>query len=59
MVGGKRYGPISEEELRRWVAEGRVRPNDPVWTEGMAEWAPAGPMLCVVLLQTNPLIFFN
>ncbi len=40
-VGGRRYGPISEDVLRQWAAEGRLRPTDQVWTEGMAEWAPA------------------
>ena len=41
-VEGRRYGPISEDELRQWIAEGRIRPNDYVWTEGMADWTPAG-----------------
>ncbi len=38
VVNGRQYGPISEEELRRWVAEGRLRPTDRVWSGGMAEW---------------------
>jgi len=37
-VGGKEYGPISEEELRTWLREGRVGPDNLVWTEGMADW---------------------
>jgi uncharacterized membrane protein len=41
-IGPQRYGPVSEEELRSWIAQGRVQPGDPVWTEGMANWAPAG-----------------
>ncbi len=40
-VGGQQYGPVSEEELRSWVASGRVRPADLVWSEGMAEWTAA------------------
>lgn len=42
IIGGQQYGPVSEDELRQWVAEGRVRPTDQVWTDGMATWAPAG-----------------
>lgn len=40
VVNGQQYGPISEEELRGWVAQGRVRPTDLVWTDGMANWQP-------------------
>lgn len=41
-IGGQRYGPVSEEEMRSWVAQGRVGSADLVWTEGMPAWAPAG-----------------
>ncbi len=40
-VGGTQYGPVSEQELRNWIAQGRLRPTDNVWTEGMAQWIPA------------------
>jgi len=40
-VGGQRYGPVDDDVLREWAASGRLRPTDNVWTEGMAEWAPA------------------
>ena len=40
-VGGTRYGPVSQEQVLSWIAEGRVKPDDLVWHEGMAEWAPA------------------
>ncbi len=41
-IGGQRYGPVSEEEMRSWIAQGRVKPTDYVWSEGMANWVPAG-----------------
>jgi len=40
-VNGTKYGPIELEVLRQWIAEGRVRPGDLVWTDGMAAWQPA------------------
>lgn len=40
VVNGQKYGPISESELRAWVAQGRVRPTDQVWTETMTSWQP-------------------
>ncbi|MBI5723671.1 MAG: DUF4339 domain-containing protein [Planctomycetes bacterium] len=47
-IGGNKYGPVNFEEVQRWAAEGRVKPTDNVWTEGMANWAPASavPGLC-------------
>jgi hypothetical protein len=41
-VGGQRYGPVSDEDIRTWFAQGRVKPVDYVWSEGMANWAQAG-----------------
>jgi hypothetical protein len=40
-IGGQQYGPVSEEQLRAWAREGRLRPTDSVWCEGMSGWAPA------------------
>jgi len=39
-ISDKKYGPVSSEQLRQWVAEGRLRPEDYVWCEGMTDWAP-------------------
>ena len=38
VVGGKQFGPISEETLKQWIADGRLGQADKVWTEGMDEW---------------------
>ena len=38
-INGAKYGPVSAEELRKWVAEGRLQPADYVWCEGMVDWA--------------------
>jgi len=40
-VGGEKYGPVAFEVLQQWVREGRLRPGDLVWQEGMADWAAA------------------
>jgi uncharacterized membrane protein len=37
-IGGKRYGPVSDDEVRKWSTEGRIRPDDLVWREGMVQW---------------------
>lgn len=41
-IGQQQYGPVSEEELKSWIAQGRVSPADLVWSEGMPAWTPAG-----------------
>lgn len=45
VVNGQRYGPADEPTLRGWIAEGRVGFQDPVWSEGMVNWATAGAVL--------------
>jgi hypothetical protein len=37
---GKEYGPITAEQLRQWVAEGRANPQTKVLLEGTTEWKP-------------------
>lgn len=37
---GQQYGPVGMEEIRRWVAENRVKAQTLVQIEGTAEWKP-------------------
>lgn len=37
---GRQYGPITESELRKWFAEGRLNGQSLVLREGAAEWQP-------------------
>src|SRR5215472_5842391 len=37
---GKEYGPISAEQLRQWIAEGRANAQTKVCAEGTTEWKP-------------------
>ena len=39
---GRPYGPVSVEEMRRWIAENRVNAQTPVQMEGSQEWKPLG-----------------
>ena len=41
-INGQKYGPVSEEELKLWITQGRVRAVDLVWTDGMTQWQAAG-----------------
>lgn len=38
---GNRMGPVSEQTLSEHLRLGTVRPDDLVWTDGMADWARA------------------
>jgi hypothetical protein len=42
IIGGdqKEYGPVSAEEVRRWIAEGRLNGQSLVQAEGNTDWKP-------------------
>jgi len=46
IIGGdqKEYGPVSIEQLRQWVAEGRVNAQTRVLPEGATEWKALGDL---------------
>lgn len=37
---GREYGPVSGEQVRQWIAEGRVNAQTRVWVEGAGPWRP-------------------
>jgi len=41
-VGGKAQGPFGNEQLKEMVADGRLRRETLVWSQGMDDWRPAG-----------------
>jgi hypothetical protein len=40
----KEYGPISADQLRQWIAEGRVNTNTKVQPEGTQGWKTVGEL---------------
>ena len=41
-VDGQQYGPVSAEELRRWIADKRANAQTLAQAEGGPEWKPLG-----------------
>lgn len=39
-VDGQQYGPVDAEQIRRWLAENRLRSETLVQAEGSSEWKP-------------------
>jgi TM2 domain-containing membrane protein YozV len=39
-VDGQQYGPVSAEQMRRWIAENRVNAHTLAQIEGSTEWKP-------------------
>ena len=37
---GQQQGPFDEGQVREMVRSGRLTGDDPVWSEGMADWVP-------------------
>jgi GYF domain 2 len=40
-VGDTRQGPVTEEELKRLAADGKLQRSDLVWKDGMKDWVEA------------------
>jgi uncharacterized protein DUF4339 len=38
---GKQHGPLSDIEMRTFVAQGHLKPTDLIWRAGFADWRPA------------------
>jgi hypothetical protein len=51
---GQQAGPVSEEELRGLLAQGRLSLHDLVWREGMAGWTPASEALGIAAPPPPP-----
>jgi hypothetical protein len=53
---GKLYGPAGAEQIRQWIAQGRVDSRTPVFPEGAREWTYAGlvPELALQSSATPP-----
>ena len=42
IIGGdrKEYGPVTADEVRHWISEGRLNGQSMAWVEGSTEWRP-------------------
>jgi len=58
MIGadGREYGPISAEQLRQWIGQGRADASTRVLAEGASEWKPLGslPEFSMLFAAPNP-----
>jgi hypothetical protein len=41
---GRQYGPVSEDQIRRWIAEGRANAQTQVLAEGAMQWKALGTL---------------
>jgi hypothetical protein len=39
---GKEYGPATAEQIRQWIAEGRVERRTPIFVDGARDWTFVG-----------------
>src|ERR1044072_4570634 len=39
---GQQYGPVNADQIRRWLAENRVRVETLIQAEGSLDWKPLG-----------------
>ena len=55
---GQQYGPVNLDQMRRWIAENRLRAETLVQAEGSTEWKPLSsfPELIAELRAVPPII---
>ena len=55
---GKRYGPVTAEQIRQWIREKRVESRTPVFVGGAADWTFIGllPEFSAEFFQTPPFV---
>jgi hypothetical protein len=51
---GKEYGPVSLEQMRQWLAEGRVNAQTRVLAEGTADWRTLAELPEFALSPSSP-----
>ena len=51
---GKQHGPLTDIEMRTFVAHSYLRPVDLIWRPGMAEWLPAPQVFPAVFQGAAP-----
>lgn len=51
---GKQHGPLTDVEMRTFVAHSYLRPGDLIWRPGMAEWLPAPQVFPAVFPAPAP-----
>lgn len=54
LSNGQRAGPVSEADLRTFIAQGRLSVSDLVWRDGMPAWAPAHEALGIAMPPPPP-----
>ena len=57
-VDGRQYGPVTGEQIRQWIAAGRVESRTAVFTEGAKDWTFIGllPEFANCFPTTPPMI---
>ncbi len=45
LVDGRQVGPVAQRQVQQWLDDGRMKPADYVWREGMEQWAPVGELM--------------
>jgi hypothetical protein len=53
---GKQHGPLTDIEMRTFVAHSYLRPADLIWRPGMAEWLPAPQVFPAVFQAPAPVV---
>jgi len=53
-ANNREYGPVDADQMRRWIAEGRINANTQVLAEGTTEWKPLSQFPELAAWLTHP-----
>ncbi len=45
LIDGRQVGPVSQQQVQKWLDDGRMKPADYVWRDGMEQWARVGDLM--------------
>jgi hypothetical protein len=51
---GQKYGPYSEDDISKFIAQGRFSPSDLAWRDGCADWVPLSSLISGLLPPLPP-----
>jgi hypothetical protein len=53
-IGDKQFSVETVDELRRWIAEDRLKPEHYVFTQGFSDWLPVSAVPALMAPPTLP-----
>lgn len=54
LADGQQFGPLSDEQMRGWAAQGNLPPDALVWRTGWPDWQPSAAVMHQIMPAAPP-----